>query len=86
MTSAWNTEEVKSFVNKEKTKGDVSANQRPVFRSRDQSEYLNPFQKWKVTGTESRNLSEKRMGEPIWRSWIILSTEAKLPEIKISQC
>ena len=45
-----------------------------------QSEYLNPFQKWKVTGTESRNLSEKRMGEPIWRSWIMFSTEAKLPE------
>ena len=49
-------------------------------KSRDQLEYLNPFQKWKVMGTESRNLSEKRMGDPIWRSWIMLSTEAKLPE------
>lgn len=48
--------------------------------------YLNPFQKWKVTGTESRNLRVKRIGDPIWRSWIILSTDAKLPEKKDIQC
>ena len=42
--------------------------------------YLNPFQKWKVTGTERRNFRVKRIGDPIWRSWIKLSTEAKLPD------
>ena len=70
MTSACNTERVTSFDQSEAS----------IEVTMSQSEYLNPFQKWKVMGTESRNLSEKRMGEPIWRSWIIFSTEAKLPE------
>ena len=70
MTSACNTERVTSFDQSEAS----------IEVTMSQSEYLNPFQKWKVMGTESRNLREKRMGEPIWRSWIIFSTEAKLPE------